>query len=420
MSDAPVAPTQLTAYLRKLLLFLCLVAFFDGYDLFAISQTLPELRAAFGLPPAAGSRLLALANLGTVAAYLLIRLADRWGRRPLLVICLAGYSGAALGSAVAPEQWSFLLGQLAVRFFLVSALAMAVLYATEEYPAERRGRIVGLIQASYSFGGIVCAAVTPRLLQTSLSWRAVYFLGASSAGLLLFACRSLRETERFRRLLAAREPAAGTVPPPPLWPRLPQPPYRRRMFQLAVIWVATFLCNQSATVFWKEYAQAERGLSAQRIGAWVATAAVVALPLTVLSGRLIDRIGRRRGAAIVYLSTAGGVLGSYAQLSEGLLLGSLILLIAGATATVALLSAWTAESFPTDLRGDSFAWANSLIGRLGFVLSPLFVAQLVPTLGWGRTLSLTAGFPLLALGLTWLWLQETARKELEESPRLAK
>ena len=38
---------------------------------------------------------------------------------------------------------------------------------------------------------------------------------------------------------------------------------------------------------------AERGLSPQRVGAWVAIAAVVALPLTVLAGRLIDRIGRR-------------------------------------------------------------------------------------------------------------------------------
>ena len=415
MTDASATPAPLTAYLRKLLVFLCLVVFFDGYDLFAISQTLPELRAAFGLTPAAGSRLLAVANLGTVAAYLLIRLADRWGRRPLLLICLTGYSGASLGSAVAPEKWSFLLGQLAVRFFLVSALAMAVLYAVEEYPAERRGRIVGLIQACYGVGAVVCAAVTPRLLQTSLGFRAVYLLGATSVCLLLFACRGLRETGRFRSLVAARKPAAST---PPFWPRLPQPPYRRRMLQLAVIWVATFLCNQSATVFWKEYAQAERGLSPQRIGTWVAIAAVVALPLTVLLGRLIDRIGRRRGAAVVYLGTACGVLGSYAPLSEGLLLVSLILLIAGATAAVALLNAWTAESFPTDLRGDSFAWANSLLGRLGFVLSPLFVAELVPILGWGRTLSLTAGFPLLSLGLIWLWLQETARKELEESQRL--
>ena len=63
-------------------------------------------------------------------------------------------------------------------------------------------------------------------------------------------------------------------------------------------------------------------------------------------------------------------------------------------------------------------YSLAVLGRLGFVLSPLLVAELVPILGWGRTLSLTAGFPVLCLGLIWLWLQETARKELEESPRL--
>lgn len=415
MAASLPAAAPLSDYLRRLLVFLCLVAFFDGYDLYAISQTLPELRLAFGLSPAMASRGLAIANLGTVAAYLLVRLADRWGRRPLLLVCLVGYSGASLLSGLAPGQWTFLMSQIAVRFFLVSALAMAVLYAAEEFPAERRGRIVGLVQASYSFGAIVCAAATPRLLQTSLRWRAVYLAGTASVFLLIFAVRSLRETGRFLRSRASQEP---TLSPLSLLPKLPQAPYHIRMLQLALIWIATFLCTQSATVFWKEYAQAERSMNSQRIGAWVAVSAVVAVPLIAMSGRLIDRIGRRWGAAVIYGATALGVLGAYSQVSDQLLLVSLILLIAGGTAATALLSAWTAESFPTDLRGDSFAWANSLLGRLGFVLSPLLVAQLVPALGWGRTLSLTAAFPILALALIWLWLPETAGRELQESPRL--
>jgi putative MFS transporter len=192
------------------------------------------------------------------------------------------------------------------------------------------------------------------------------------------------------------------------------------MLRLAVIWIATFLCNQSATVFWKEFARAERGMSNERIGASVAIAAVVALPLVVLAGRLIDRIGRRRGAAVIYTATAVGVLGAYSQLPPRLLLIPLILIITGTTAAVTLLNAWTAESFPTDLRGDSFGWANSLLGRLGFVISPLLVAELVAPFGWGRALSLTAAFPILALVLIWLCLPETAGKELEDSSKLAR
>lgn len=389
------------------------MAFFDGYDLFAISQTLPELRAAFHLTPVEASHLLAVANLGTVAAYLLVRLADRWGRRALLLVCLVGYSGASLLSALAPGAGVFLIGQLTVRLFLVSALATAVLYATEEYPAERRGRVIGLVQACYSFGGIACAVLTPRLLATSLAWRAVYLLGATSILLICFARRGLRETASFLR---ARADHARTAPP--LLPQLPRPPHRNRMLQLAAIWILTYLCNQSTTVFWKEYAQAERGLSNQRIGLFVASAAVAAVPLIVLAGRLIDRIGRRRSAALIYSVTAVGAFAAYSPIPEGLLPVALLLLITGATASVALLSAWTAESFPTGQRGDSFAWSSSLLGRLGFVLSPLLVAELVPLLGWGRSLALSACFPIASLVLIRLWLPEPAGQQLEEAPAL--
>lgn len=401
----------LTAYLRRLLVFLCLVSFFDGYDFYAISQTLPELRASFALTPAAGTRLLALVNLGTLAAYLLVRLADRWGRRPILLLCLAGYSGASFGSALAPGSQSFLLAQLAVRFFLVSALAMVVLYAVEEYPADRRGRILGMIQSCFSFGAIACAIITPRLVQTSLGWRAVYVLGSASAVLLLFCLLDLRETARFLSLRELKVPA-------PLLPRLLPSPHQQRMLQLAVIWILTFLFNQSTTVFWKEFARGERGFNNQRIGALIAIGAVVALPLVAWSGRLLDRIGRRRSATVIYLTMAAAALGAYSQLPERLLLVPLILLIAGTGAAVALLNAWTAESFPTDLRGDAFAWANSLLGRLGFVLAPLFVSVLVEPLGWGRAISVTAGFPLVALLLIWRWLPETAGKDLDEPAQL--
>ena len=104
---------------------------------------------------------------------------------------------------------------------------------------------------------------------------------------------------------------------------------------------------------------------------------------------------------MIYVTTAVGVLGAYSQLPQALLLVSLILLITGTASTVALRNTWTAESFPTDQRGNAFAWASSLLGRLGFVLAPLLVSALVKPLRWDHTLSLAAGFPLVALFLIW-------------------
>lgn len=400
-------PPTPNSYLRQLLIFLCLVAFFDGYDLFAISQTLPELRLGFGLSPESGSRLLAIANIGTIAAYFLMRLADRWGRRPLLIMCVTGYSLASLLSAAAPGHLTFFSGQFIVRLFLVSALAVVVMYATEEYPGSRRGRIVGLIQACFSIGAVACAVMTPKLLKTGLGWRAVYLTGGLSAFLLVFAVFRLRETERFLTSRITNMRAA-------LIPKLLPKQHRRRMLQLATVWIVTFTCNQSALTFWKEFAQSERSMSNEAIGSAIALASVLTIPLVVWFGRFTDRIGRRRSAAAVYAITAMGVLGSYSSLPKQVLVVPLLLLIFGSSAAVAVLSTWTAECFPTELRGDSFAWANSLLGRIGFVLSPLLVSELVFSLGWSRALSLTAILPLLAIAMTNRWLPETAGKDLEE------
>ena len=407
MSSTSATPPTPTSYLQQLLVFLCLVAFFDGYDLFAISQTLPELRLGFGLSPESGSRLLAIANIGTIAAYFLMRLADRWGRRPLLIMCVAGYSLASLLSAAAPEYLTFFSGQFTVRLFLVSALAVVVMYATEEYPSSRRGRIVGLIQACFSIGGVVCAVITPKLLKTGLGWRSVYLAGGLSALLLIFAVLRLRETERFLTSRSASMLA-------PLIPKLLPKQHRKRMLQLAAVWLVTFTCNQSALIFWKEFAQAERSMSNEAVGTSIAIASVLAIPLVVWFGRFTDRIGRRRSAAAVYAITAIGVLGSYSSLPKQLLVVPLLFLIFGTSAAVAVLNTWTAECFPTEMRGDSFAWANSLLGRIGFVLSPLLVSELVSSLGWSHALSLTAILPLLAIAMTNRWLPETAGKDLED------
>jgi len=89
--------------------------------------------------------------------------------------------------------------------------------------------------------------------------------------------------------------------------------------------------------------------------------------------------------------------------------------LAGITAVGVVLGAYTAELFPTDLRGDAFGWANHLLGRIAVVLSPIGVGLAAPFLGWGKAVSLTVIGPALALVLLLLLLPETRGRELEET-----
>jgi putative MFS transporter len=411
-SGSPRA-TPFTSYQKRLFLFLSVASFFDGYDLIAITQILPNLRADFGLSKAAGGMLVAGVNLGAVAAWLLVRRADRWGRRRLLSITIAGYTLFTVASGLAPDALSFGIAQFLARMFLLAEWAVAMVIAAEEFPADRRGMVIGLIQAFSSLGAVLCAGLVPSLLATAFGWRTVYFVGVIPLLLLAWARRGLRETRRFTEQVASE----GAVAPRPLtaiW----RSPYARRVLLMGVIWMLIYACTQNAITFWKEFAVAERGLSDAQVGASISIAALAAMPLVFFAGKLLDWIGRRPGAVVIFGVTSLGVFGCYSLHAQWALTVALALGVFGATAVLPVLSAFNTELFPTTLRGDAMGWANNGIGRIGHVLSPALLGIAAETFGWGAAVRSTAILPLLAAALVVLFLPETAGKELEETAAL--
>ena len=83
-----------------------------------------------------------------------------------------------------------------------------------------------------------------------------------------------------------------------------------------------------------------------------------------------------------------------------------------------VLNAFTAELFPTELRGDAFAWSNNLLGRIGYVTSPALVGLLAGTHGWGRSVQYMVVGLVVAVVLILWWLPETSGKELEETAEM--
>jgi putative MFS transporter len=90
--------------------------------------------------------------------------------------------------------------------------------------------------------------------------------------------------------------------------------------------------------------------------------------------------------------------------------------IFASSAYLPILNGYTAELFPTHLRGMAFAWSNNLIGRLGYVLSPIAVGFIVrETDAFGPVIASTAIFNLVAIGLVFSTLPETKGRELEDT-----
>jgi putative MFS transporter len=196
--ESSAQPARFTAYQKRLFGFLSVACFFEGYDFFALSQLLPNLRAYFGLTESQGTAMVGVINAGTVLAYVMVGLADRWGRRRVLTATILGYTLFTLLSGLAPSALVFVLFQLLARVFLIGEWATSMVIAAEEYPASRRGLVIGVISAAAGLGSIVCAGLVPVLLKTPLGWRAVYLAGVLPLLLVAYARRGLRETERFK------------------------------------------------------------------------------------------------------------------------------------------------------------------------------------------------------------------------------
>ncbi|HTJ83663.1 MAG TPA: MFS transporter [Polyangiaceae bacterium] len=402
------------SYHRRLLFFLSVASFFEGYDFLALAQLLPNIRAHFGLSESDGGLLVTVVNAGTMIAYFLVRRADRWGRKKALSVTILGYTVASLLSGLAPNAWSFALGQLLARVFLIAEWAIALVVAAEEFPASRRASAMGIIQASSSLGAIACAGLVPILVKLPPGFRTVYFVGAIPLGLVALARRTMREPPRFEARLKEQRAAGPSAAPGRSLFEIFRGPSAKRVLVVALVWALGYVCTQTAVTFWKEFAVHERGFSDADVGLSVTIAALAAMPLAFLSGKLLDVIGRKSGAVLIFVLLSVGTALAYTLTSWALLTASLVFAIFGSTAILQVMNTFTTELFPTSERADAFAWSNNLLGRVGYVASPYFVGLAAEHWGWGPSVRATAIFPLVALAIIASSFPETKGKELED------
>lgn len=403
---------RFTPYQRKLLAFLSVATFFEGYDFLALVLVLPNVAREHRIGLDAIGAIVAFVNVGTVLAYFLMRKSDHLGRKALLTATIAGYTIFTFLTALAPSIYAFALLQMLARIFLIAEWSTSTIIAAEEFPARRRAEVIGYILGASSLGSIACSMLVPGLLRTPFGWRSVYLVGVLPLVLIAFARRGIAETSRF----AATK---MDVQEKPSFFRIWSTPYRPRMLALSLVWFTAFIPTTVAISFFKQFAVAERGMDDLDVGKSMALAALVSIPLLFVSGRLSDLIGRRRALATVLLIGAAGYYGCYTLHGFWPLTLCLILGMVGVGAYLPMLNAYTSELFPTEFRGDAFGWSNHVLGRGSYVLSPLVVGILAERVGgFGPVVSRMAVFPLITLALVYLLLPETNGMELEETAAL--
>ena len=410
MADTP--KSKFSPYQIKLFVFLSVATFFEGFDFFALTLILSDLKAEWALSDFAVAALVATINFGTILAWLLIRKADQWGRKTVLSVTILGYASFTFLSGISLNVYMFAACQLIARIFLIGEWATATVYAAEEYPADRRGTVIGILQAFSAFGAITCAGLMPLMVSTQFGWRTVYFVGIIPLLLLAYARRGLKETKRF-----ADRQAAGPIEQQPMF-EIFNTPHRRRVFQLGIIWMITYACSNTAVGFFELHATEDLSWTKKDVSDVITVSAIISLPLVFFAGKLLDMVGRRKAAVVIFVATSVGVFLGYTLESKYALTIVMTVAVFGVNSVLPVLNAFTSELFPTEHRAAAFGWTNNLIGRIGYVLAPIGIGAIAAKTDWGTAIAPTAIFPLIALALILWWLPETNAIELEESAAL--
>ena len=385
-------------YQRALLGIFGLVWAADAMQVLAVGFSAASIAASFGLTVPVALQTGTLFFLGMmVGAALFGRLADRFGRRRVLIFTVAVDALFGFASVFAPSFEVL----LALRFVTGAAVGgtLPVDYAmmAEFLPPRNRGRWLVMLEGFWAIGTVVVALVAwaASAYGYAEAWRAIFMATAVPAligvGLRVFVPESPMYLIKTGRVAEARTVLSRLLEingRPPLDRdadiALPQhgettglfsPSLKRRTLLMLAVWFLVSL-SYYGVFTWMPPRLAGEGFGFVRGYGFLLALALAQLPSYALAAWGVETVGRKPTLIAFLLLSAAGC-GLFALASSAILIGTALMVM-----SFALLGSWgalyayTPELYPTASRATGMGAAGAM-ARLGGLLAPTLIAYLV-------------------------------------------
>ena len=355
---------------------------------------------------------------------------DRFGRRRVWMICLAGTAIFTGLTYFVTGFWQLVAVRALASGLAYSELAVSITIVNEQVPAARRGLLYSIVQGGWPLGVFLASGV--YLAFGHYGWRFVFLLGVLPIVAVIIGRIFIRESERFTHLeevrqarragdatrvaaLLARHPVAveemehvtvkqlfatsGTV--------------RRQLTLLSITWIfygASYVASNFYITYWLTKF---KGFSSAGASGLLLASGGIGFFFYVIGGLLGERFGRREviivtGATIAPLS----LLFLYVQQPVWVVIVYFLLYQATNGTWSGAGYAYQGESFPTRVRGSAVGFLSAM-QVLGFVVGTLLWTLLSSTVSPSATWLVLAVGVSLGLWTTVLLRPIPPKQELE-------
>jgi SHS family lactate transporter-like MFS transporter len=317
-----------------------------------------------------------------IGAFLFGMIADRYGRRPSLMIDIIAFSVFELASAFAPSLHVFLIMRALFGIAMGGEWGVGAALAFETLPKENRGFFSGLLQEGYVAGYLLAALVYGTLFHF-IGWRGMFVIGALPAFLVIYIRTKVEESPAWRQ---GRGSGAGK---------------RRSLGKDIVTYLGTFVFltilmfafnvySHGTQDLYPTFLQKNRDFSPKTVGLVAIVYNLGALLGGICFGSWSEQIGRRKAIVIAALLTIPMIpLWVYSHTAPMLAFGSFLMqfMVQGAWGVI---PAHLNELSPPAVRGtfpgfayqvgNLFASRNSVIQAK--VAEHYYGGNYAPVLAW--------------------------------------
>lgn len=417
----------------------------ESYDIGLTGAVLPSLTQQFALSTGMKSFVAIAANIGIVIGIVPAgRLADRFGRRNVLIIGTAAYAVLTFSTGFVHGVGSLVAMRIVDGVAMGAVFPIPYIYASELCPINRRGRFTGwadsFLSVGYFLSPLLALVLIPNVSDTH-GWRIMFMIGGVPILFALLAWRFLPESPRWleskgrwreseaalvkmetraERSLGAplaalpREDDVKHVATLQSWHAIFKAPLRRRAVTLWVTFGGTFFIFYSIQIFMPTVVQS-MGYPLTSAFAFTAIIVGVSIPGKLLESFVIERWGRK--PVIIGFTTIAAV----AAITFGFVRGAVPIIILGCLMSFfgigvdPAVKTYTSESYPTEIRAWGVATTEGFGRLISGVAGPSLIPIVLSNFGVGAVYSLVGSVALIAVVIVFIYGRETHGLTLEQS-----